>query len=132
MFSKPQKHNFFIYIPDISFHTSITSLSRSPNSNLRLFLKFLMCPNALPLKDHIISVCVCVYKAVCNRLSALKSLEYLIQPQLLTLFPCMNYASHMWSGRTIVNLLFKVEHTAFCLFNSPALTNLPQSLSGQF
>ena len=42
---------------------------------------------------------------------------------------CMEYASHIWGGSTHTALLEKVESRAFCLINSPSLTNFLQSLS---
>src|ERR1044072_2965564 len=44
---------------------------------------------------------------------------------------CMEHASHSWGGSTHTALLEKVESRAFCLINSPALTNSLQSLSAR-
>ena len=53
--------------------------------------------------------------------------------QLLSLYmghirPCMEYASHIWSGSSHVSLLDKVEKKAFRLINLPKLTNSIQPL----
>src|ERR1700755_303528 len=43
----------------------------------------------------------------------------------------MEYGSHIWGGSTHTAILEKVESRAFCLINSPAITNSLQSLSAR-
>ena len=144
----PQKLNSSISLLDTIFHTTTISSSKTRNSNLHLFVFFenkQLTPSSvlnilgeffsrdLSWKDHITSLS----KQASKRLGVLRRLQHFFTPpQLLALYrgvvrPCMEYASHIWGGFTHTAFLEKVESRAFCLINSPPLTNSLQSLSAR-
>ncbi|ORD92879.1 hypothetical protein ECANGB1_2401, partial [Enterospora canceri] len=74
-------------------------------------------------------------KSASKKLGVLWRLRPFFSPsQLLALYrglirPCMEYGSHVWGGSTHTALLNRVESKAFCLINSPPLTDCLDSLS---
>src|ERR1700755_1876895 len=107
----PLKLNSFISLLDTIFHTTISSSKTQLKRSSVLNIIGASFSRDLSWKDHITSLS----KQASKRLGVLRRLQnYFTPPQLLALykgvvFPCMEYASHIWVGSTHTALLENVS-----------------------